>query len=185
MGEIPGSQNEKWQEPIPTGKHTSGFWGFWAGSFWGRPLVPKMKNGRNPIPLTNTRRVLGLLGGIYWGRSPVPEMKNGRGPFTQKGEKKKKRKRKKGRELEKTLASSKILTHGLGSLKGSPQCERKKKKEHCAATIPLSGIDLQHHINRSQSQSDTNPFSTRQSRIFGPCVLVRMDIAWPMLTTMS
>ena len=53
-------------------------------------------------------------------------MKNGRGPFIQKGEKKKKRK--KGRELEKTLASSKILTHGLGSLKGSPQCERKKKK---------------------------------------------------------
>jgi hypothetical protein len=48
-----------------------------------------MKNGRNPIPLTNTRGVLGLLGGVYWGRSPVPEMKNGRGPFTQKGEKKK------------------------------------------------------------------------------------------------
>ena len=58
-------------------------------------------------------------------------MKNGRGPFTQKGEKKKK-KRKKGRELEKTLASSKILTHGLGSLKGSPQCERKKKKQSTA-----------------------------------------------------
>ena len=49
-----------------------------------------MKNGRNPIPLTNTRGVLGLLGGVYWGRSPVPEMKK-------KGEKKEKR----GRELEK------------------------------------------------------------------------------------
>ena len=45
--------------------------------------------------------------------------------FTQKGEK---RKIKKGEGIIKTLASSKILTHGLGSLKGSPQCEREKKK---------------------------------------------------------
>ena len=45
-----------------------------------------------------------------------------------KGEKKKKKKKKRGRELEKTMASSKIITHGLGSLKGSPQCEKKKKR---------------------------------------------------------
>ena len=97
MGEIPGSQNEKWQGPIPNEKNTPrGSGAFGRGLIWGRPLVPKMKNGRNPIPLTNTRRVLGLLGGIYWGRSPVPEMKNGRGPFTQKGEKKKKGKGKRG-----------------------------------------------------------------------------------------
>ena len=55
-----------------------------------------MKNGRDPIPLINTRRALGLLGGVYWGRSPVPEMKNGRGPFTQKGEEKKEKKKGEG-----------------------------------------------------------------------------------------
>jgi hypothetical protein len=97
-----------------------------------------------PFYLKNTRGVLGLLGGVYWGRSPVPEMKNGRGPFTQKREekKKKKRKRKKGRELEKTLASSKILTHGLGSLKGSPQCERKKKEKKSTAQRRSRCLDL-------------------------------------------
>ena len=49
----------------------------------------------------------------------------GQGPFhkTQKRGKK----GKKGEGIRKTLASSKILTHGLGSLKGSPQCEKEKK----------------------------------------------------------
>ena len=106
----------------------------------------------------------GAFGRGLWGRSPVPKMKNGRGPFKHgkgekgKKEKGKKRKRKNGKGkketggIRKKMASSKILTHGLGSLKGSPQSE-KKKKERCAATIPLSGLGRQHHINRSQSQS--------------------------------
>ena len=51
------------------------------------------------------------------------QMKNDRGPlYTQKG----RENGGKGEGIRKTLASSKILTHGLGSLKGSPQCERKK-----------------------------------------------------------
>ena len=57
------------------------------------------------------------------------QMKNGRGPlYTKRGEKE----GKKGEGIRKTLASSKILTHGLGSLKGSPQCEREKKKKSTA-----------------------------------------------------
>ena len=55
------------------------------------------------------------------------QMKNGRGPFThKKGEEKE---GKKGEGIRKKhWRRRKILTHGLGSLKGSPQCEKKKKE---------------------------------------------------------
>ena len=66
--------------------------------FLGKTPVPKMKNGRNPIPLKITRGVLGLLGGGLWGRSPVPKQKMAGAPFTQK---KGRRKRKKGEGIRK------------------------------------------------------------------------------------
>ena len=61
------------------------------------------------------------------------QMKNGRGPlYTKRGEKE----GKKGEGIRKTLASSKILTHGLGSLKGSPQSEKKKKERALRSDDP-------------------------------------------------
>ncbi len=109
------------------GKPHLGVPGLLGGVYLGKTPVPKMKNGRNPIPLKNTRGVLGLLGGGQWGEISGYPMKNGRGPlYTKKGEE---RKNKRREGIRKTLASSKILTHGLGSLKGSPQFEKKKKKK--------------------------------------------------------
>ena len=59
-------------------------------------------------------------------------MKNGRGPFTHKkgGKNKKKEKIKRGKrgKTRKNMASSKILIHGLASLKGSPQSEKEKER---------------------------------------------------------
>ena len=132
------------------GKTHLGVLGLLGGVFLGKTPVPKMKNGRNPPSIKKHTRGPGAFGRGSMGEISGSQMKNGRDLLYTK--KKGKKGEKRGRELEKTLASSKILTHGLGSLKGSPQCEKKKKK-HCAATIPLSGLGLQHHGNRSQSQS--------------------------------
>ena len=126
MGEIPGSQNEKWQEPIPTGKHTSGFWGFWAGSYLGKTPGSQNEKWQEPHSTYKHTQGPGAFGRDLLGEISGSRNEKWQGPiYTKRGEKKKK---KKGRELEKTLASSKILTHGLGSLKGSPQSEKEKER---------------------------------------------------------
>ena len=90
----------------------------------GKTPVPTMKNGRNPPSIKKHTRGPGAFGRGSMGEISGSQMKNGRDLLYTKRERKK---GKRGRELEKTLASSKILTHGLGSLKGSPQCDRKKR----------------------------------------------------------
>ena len=72
LGGISGSQNEKWQEPLPTENSTLGSGAFGRDLLGGRFPVPKMKNGRNPYH-KNTQWALGLLGGVYGGDLRFPK----------------------------------------------------------------------------------------------------------------
>ena len=91
------------------GKTHLGVLGLLGGVSLGKTPVPKMKNGRNPIPLKNTRGVLGLF---FFGRGSMgeisgPQMINGRGPpLYKKRQKKGEEKGKKGEEKRKKTEKS-------------------------------------------------------------------------------
>ena len=132
------------------GKTHLGVLGLLGGVFLGKTPVPKMKNGRNPPFHQKTHTgSWGFWAGVYGGDLRFPNEK-WQGPLLHKKGREKKGKR--GRELEKTLASSKILTHGLGSLKGSPQCEKKKstaqRRSRCLDLI-ASIISIEVKVKKS------------------------------------